>query len=180
MQCMASLENVIHYSSLILRLSDDLETSTKRKRFYGEETFAEENFRRYNFLLTRDFRRQRPIFIAIGLGGLLKIRRHLGKVNEEMERGDISKSIEYYIHDTGATEEEARRYIKELIEDTWKKLNKERAHANSQFSRDFIEYATNMARAGHFIYGKGDGHGHFDIIESHISSLLFNPIQGTK
>ncbi|KAK1429354.1 hypothetical protein QVD17_11562 [Tagetes erecta] len=127
MQCMASLENVIHYSSLILRLGDDLETST-----------------------------------------------------EEKERGDISKSIECYIHETGATEEEARRYIKELIEDAWKKLNKERAHANSQFSREFIEYATNMARAGHFIYGKGDGHGHPDIIESHISSLLFNPIQRTK
>ncbi|KAI3687945.1 hypothetical protein L1987_81650 [Smallanthus sonchifolius] len=124
---MAELENIEHYSSLILRLADDLGTST-----------------------------------------------------DELARGDIPKSVQCYMHESGATEEEARGYIKEMIRDAWKKLNKERALANSQFSREYIEYATNMARMAQFMYGEGDGHGRPEITKSHLSSLLFNPIQGTK
>ncbi|KAI3687936.1 hypothetical protein L1987_81641 [Smallanthus sonchifolius] len=127
LQCMERFEKIVHYSSLMLRLADDLGTST-----------------------------------------------------DELERGDISKSIQCYMHESGATEEEARRYIRELIMETWKKLNKERAHANSQYSREYIEYATNVARTAQFIYSEGDGHGRPDLLESHISSLIFNPIQGTK
>ncbi|KAI3687934.1 hypothetical protein L1987_81639 [Smallanthus sonchifolius] len=56
------------------------------------------------------------------------------------------------MHESGATEEEARGYIKEMIRDAWKKLNKERALANSQVSREYIEYATNMARMAQFIW----------------------------
>ncbi|KAI3687944.1 hypothetical protein L1987_81649 [Smallanthus sonchifolius] len=85
-----------------------------------------------------------------------------------------------HMHESGATEEEARGYIKEMIRDAWKKLNKERALANSQVSREYIEYATNMARMAQFMYGEGDGHGRPEIIKSHISSLIFNPIQVTK
>ena len=44
-----------------------------------------------------------------------------------MARGDIPKSIQCYMHESGATEEEARSHIKMLISKTWKKLNKERA-----------------------------------------------------
>ncbi|KAF5767606.1 putative R-linalool synthase [Helianthus annuus] len=125
-QCMEGLEKIVHYSSRILRLADDLGTS-----------------------------------------------------EDEMVKGDISKSIQCYMHESGATEEEARMHIKELILETWKKLNKERARANSQFSREFVEYATNVARTAQFIYSEGDGHGRPDIIQSHISALLFNPIQRT-
>ncbi|KAI3687932.1 hypothetical protein L1987_81637 [Smallanthus sonchifolius] len=124
---MAELENIDHYSSLILRLADDLGTST-----------------------------------------------------DELARGDVPKSVQCYMHESGATEEEARGYIKEMIRDAWKKLNKERTLANSQFSREYIEYAANTARMAQFMYGEGDGHGRPEITKSHISSLLFNPIQGTK
>ncbi|KAK1429340.1 hypothetical protein QVD17_11548 [Tagetes erecta] len=124
LQCMERFEKIVHYSSLILRLANDLGTST-----------------------------------------------------DELTRGDVWKSIECYMHETSATEGEARRYIKELINDTWKKLNKERATcANSQFSREFIEYATNLARMAQFVYAEGDGHGRPDLIKFHVSSLLFNPI----
>ncbi|KAD4384384.1 hypothetical protein E3N88_24552 [Mikania micrantha] len=127
LQCMQRFEKIDHYSSLILRLLDDLATST-----------------------------------------------------DELARGDSLKSMECYMRDTGATEEEARGYIKELVSDTWKKLNKEgNAIASSKYSREYIEFATNLSRTAHFIYGKGDGHGHPHILKSHVSSLIFNPIQQT-
>ncbi|KAM0045455.1 putative R-linalool synthase [Helianthus debilis subsp. tardiflorus] len=67
-----------------------------------------------------------------------------------------------------------------MIRDTWKKLNKERTRANSPFSREYVEYASNMAGMAQFMYGEGDGHGRPDITKSHLSSLLFNAIEGTK
>ncbi|KAJ0800966.1 putative R-linalool synthase [Helianthus annuus] len=97
---------------------------------------------------------------------------------DELARGDVSKSIQCYMHESGATKEEAREYIKELILETWKKLNKEGAHANSQFERGFIEYATNISRMALLMYSDGDGHGCPDLTKSHVSSLFFNPVQG--
>ncbi|KAD4384386.1 hypothetical protein E3N88_24554 [Mikania micrantha] len=128
LQCMQRFEKIDHYSSLILRLLDDLATST-----------------------------------------------------DELARGDNLKSMECYMRDTGATEEEARGYIKELVGDTWKKLNKERnAIASSKYSGEYIEFATNLSRMAQFVYGEGDGHGHPDILNSHVSSLIFNPILSNK
>ncbi|KAJ0848853.1 putative R-linalool synthase [Helianthus annuus] len=111
---------------------------------------------------------------------VLRLADDLGTSTDELARGDIPKSIQCYMHESGATEEEARKYIKEMIRDTWKKLNKERTRANSQFSREYVEYASNMARMAQFMYGEGDGHGRPDITKSHLSSLLFNAIEGTK
>ena len=82
------------------------------------------------------------------------------------------------MHETGATEPEARSYIKSLIDKTWKKLNKERAIVNSESSREFIDYATNLARMAQFMYGEGDEDFRLDVIKSHVYSLLFTPIQG--
>ncbi|KAL8264956.1 hypothetical protein R6Q59_023086 [Mikania micrantha] len=124
LECMQNAENIIHYSSLISRLANDLGTST-----------------------------------------------------EEIARGDTPKSIQCYMHESGATEEEARMHIKSLILETWKKLNKERVSGYSRFSKEFIECATNIPRMTQFMYNEGDGHGHPYITESHVLSLLFNPIQ---
>lgn len=82
------------------------------------------------------------------------------------------------MHESGASEDEARRYIKTLINKTWKKLNKERAGANTKFLREFIYCAANLSRMAQFMYGEGDGHGRPDVTKSHVLSLLFNPIQG--
>ena len=100
-------------------------------------------------------------------------------IKDEMARGDNPKSIQCYMRESGATEDEARSYIKTLIDKTWKKLNKEVADAaSSQFLKEFVDYATNIARMAQFMYGEGDGHGRPDISKSHILSLLFTPIQG--
>nr|GEX36041.1 R-linalool synthase QH1, chloroplastic-like [Tanacetum cinerariifolium] len=103
----------------------------------------------------------------------------LGTSLDELARGDTSKSIQCYMHERGATEDEARTYIKNLIMETWKKLNKERASANSQFSQEFFDHATNIPRMAQFMYSEGDGHGRPDLIKGHVFSLLFKPSQGT-
>ncbi|KAJ9554884.1 hypothetical protein OSB04_009498 [Centaurea solstitialis] len=126
LQCMERTDNIVRYSSLILRLADDLGTSS-----------------------------------------------------DEMARGDNPKSIQCYMRESGATEDEARSYIKKLIDKTWKKLNKEISDTDSsQFLKEFVDYATNIARMAQFMYGEGDGHGHSDVSKYHILSLLFNPIEG--
>lgn len=97
---------------------------------------------------------------------------------DELAGGDVPKSIQCYMHESGASEDEARSYIKTLIIKTWKKLNKERAGAKSRFSKEFIDCATNLSRMAQFMYGEGDGHGCPDVTKSHVLSLLFTPIQG--
>lgn len=83
------------------------------------------------------------------------------------------------MHESGASEDEARSYIKTLISKIWKKLNKERASASSTFSKEFIECATNLSRMAQFMYSVGDGHGCPEVTKSHAMSLLFTPIQET-
>ncbi|KAK1430035.1 hypothetical protein QVD17_12497 [Tagetes erecta] len=109
---------------------------------------------------------------------IFRLANDLGTSSEEIARGDIPKSIQCYMHESGANEDEARAYIKDLILATWKKLNKERVCGYSRFSKEFIECATNIPRMTQFMYNDGDGHGHPYITESHVLSLLFNPIQG--
>lgn len=101
-------------------------------------------------------------------------------LQEEMARGDVPKSIQCYMHENGATEEEARRYVKSVMSENWKKLNKARACAHSVIPREYIDCATNIPRMSQFMYEEGDGHGHPDIVKSHVLSLLFNPIQEIK
>ncbi|RVW96947.1 (-)-alpha-terpineol synthase [Vitis vinifera] len=92
LQSLERYHNIIHWSSMILRLSDDLGTSL-----------------------------------------------------DELKRGDVPKSIQCYMYETGASEEDARKHISYLIGETWKKLNEDRA-VESPFPETFIGIATNLAR----------------------------------
>nr|AIE41601.1 1,8-cineole synthase [Artemisia annua] len=126
LQFMETSDNIVRYSSLILRLADDLGTSSL-----------------------------------------------------EMARGDVPKSIQCYMHESGASEDEARMHIKDLILETWKKFNKEREHVKSKIAREFTYCAMNLGRMAQFMYREGDGHGHLsDVTKSHVLSWLINPIQG--
>ncbi|PWA42522.1 R-linalool synthase QH5, chloroplastic [Artemisia annua] len=109
---------------------------------------------------------------------IFRLTDDLGTSLGEMAIGDTLKSIQLYMHETVATEPEARSYIQSLIDKTWKKLNKERAIVNSEASREFIDYATNLARLAQLMYGEGDEDFRLDVIKSHVLSLLFTPIQG--
>ncbi|KAF8411657.1 hypothetical protein HHK36_004215 [Tetracentron sinense] len=57
---------------------------------------------------------------------------------DELERGDVPKSIQCYMHESGVSEEVAREHIKQLIGETWKKMNKDRV--SSGFPQPFTRY----------------------------------------
>uniref|UniRef100_A0A0A0LMX2 Uncharacterized protein n=1 Tax=Cucumis sativus TaxID=3659 RepID=A0A0A0LMX2_CUCSA len=97
---------------------------------------------------------------------------------DELERGDVPKSIQCYMNDTGASESNAREYIRHLIDETWKKLNKTEVENNySIFPRVFVERAKNLARMAQCMYQYGDGHGMgYQETKDRVMSLLIEPI----
>lgn len=78
--------------------------------------------------------------------------------------------------ENGVSEECAYRHVHNLLNVTWKKLNKDRA-TQSIFSKSFVEIATNLARIAHCTYQYGDGHSAPDSkAKNHIRSLIIDPI----
>ncbi|XP_058081622.1 sesquiterpene synthase TPS3-like [Magnolia sinica] len=100
----------------------------------------------------------------------------LGTSKAEQQRGDVSKSIQCYMHETGVSEEVAREHIKDLISDAWKGLNEESLKAAS-FGRTFVNAIINGARAGVCTYQHGDGYGVPDHeTKGRAMSLFLKPI----
>ena len=74
------------------------------------------------------------------------------------------------------SEESARQYISILVENSWKKLNKDAASA-SPFTKEFVKAAINLARISQCIYQYGDGHGAPDTrAKNGILSVITDPI----
>uniref|UniRef100_A0A9I9DTB3 Terpene synthase 10-like n=1 Tax=Cucumis melo TaxID=3656 RepID=A0A9I9DTB3_CUCME len=109
---------------------------------------------------------------------ILRLADDLGTSSDELERGDVPKSIQCYMNDTGASENIAREYIGHLIDETWKKLNKTEFENNySIYPRVFIERAKNLARMAQCMYQYGDGHGMgYQETKDRVMSLLIEPI----
>ncbi|CAI9101360.1 OLC1v1038663C2 [Oldenlandia corymbosa var. corymbosa] len=108
---------------------------------------------------------------------ILRLADDLGTSSEELRRGDVPKSIQCYMNEKEVTEEEAREYIKLLISETWKKLNKERVGHNLPFPVQFVEVAVNLGRMAQCMYEYGDGHGHSNPqTKDRIRRLLFDHI----
>ncbi|PON37415.1 Squalene/phytoene synthase [Parasponia andersonii] len=107
---------------------------------------------------------------------LFRLADDLATSSDELKRGDVPKSIQCYMHEAGVSEDEARRHIKLLIDETWKHLNEDRV-ADSRFPKAFIEIATNLSRMAQCMYQYGDGHGIQDReTKDRVLSLLVNPI----
>ncbi|XP_022877994.1 trans-alpha-bergamotene synthase-like isoform X1 [Olea europaea var. sylvestris] len=106
---------------------------------------------------------------------VLRLANDLGTSSDEIKRGDVPKSIQCYMKDTGCSEEDAREYIKYLIDVTWKKINKE-ILMNSP-CKDFAGTAMNLARTSQCMYQYGDGFGvpHLET-KRNIISLIIEPI----
>ncbi|KAH7855347.1 hypothetical protein Vadar_023937 [Vaccinium darrowii] len=107
---------------------------------------------------------------------ILRLADDLGTSRDEMKKGDIPKSIQCYMHETGASEEEAREHVKYLIGETWKKMNKDQG-VESPCSQTFVELAMNLGRMAQCMYQYGDGHGAQGVeTKDRVLSLLINPI----
>nr|WHL34555.1 terpene synthase 9 [Aquilegia yabeana] len=108
---------------------------------------------------------------------LLRLANDLGTSPDEIARGDNPKSIQCFMHETGASEEAAREHIKYLINEAWKKMNKARVANYAFLDEPFISSAPNLARQAQCVYQYGDGHGIPDQeTKDRIKSLFIEPI----
>ncbi|KAL5861273.1 hypothetical protein ACOSQ4_002569 [Xanthoceras sorbifolium] len=73
--------------------------------------------------------------------------------NVKLERGEIAGSILCYIRQIGAN----------MIDEIWKKKNKDVVDDKHPFGKAFVETAINLARISHSTYQYGDGHGAPDV-----------------
>nr|QHU78623.1 putative monoterpene synthase [Albizia julibrissin] len=113
----------------------------------------------------------------IYLPGLnFRLLNDLGSFKREAKTGDLPSAIQWYMNDTGASEEEAIQHIKFLIYKTWQKINQQ--VATSSFSRDFNLTALELSRICTFFYCSEDDpytlqHSEFEDL---VHSLIFEPI----
>ncbi|XP_031253440.1 (R)-limonene synthase 1, chloroplastic-like [Pistacia vera] len=107
---------------------------------------------------------------------IFRLQDDLGTSSAELKRGDVPKSIQCYMHETGASEEAAREHMENLVRQMWKKVNVCRA-ADSSLSKTSTEIILNLVRMSHCMYQHGDGHGVQDKeTMDFVLSLLFKPI----
>ncbi|KAK8934054.1 hypothetical protein KSP39_PZI015403 [Platanthera zijinensis] len=107
---------------------------------------------------------------------LTRLYDDLGTSMDELQRGDVPKSIQCHMNESKVSESVARDHIKRLIKKHWKLMNTEHIVA-SNFEDSFKRYVLNLPRMTHFLYQHGDGYGK----PSHetrdmIISLLIKPI----
>ncbi|KAK6805501.1 hypothetical protein RDI58_003286 [Solanum bulbocastanum] len=99
---------------------------------------------------------------------IFRFTNDLGTSSDELKKGDVSKSIQCYMNEKGASEEEAREHIRFLIKETWEAMNTAQ-RKKSPFSETFIGVVKNITRTSHFMYLHND-------VKSSISKILFEPI----
>ena len=89
----------------------------------------------------------------------------------------MPKSVQCYMNENNASEEETRKHVRSLIEQTWKTMNKEMM--DSPFSVYFAEVCANLSRMAQFIYQKeSDGFGmQHSFVNKQLRSLLFEPYE---
>uniref|UniRef100_A0A1W7HBY0 Putative isoprene synthase n=1 Tax=Scoparia dulcis TaxID=107240 RepID=A0A1W7HBY0_SCODU len=108
---------------------------------------------------------------------ILRLANDLGSFEAEAERGESTNAITCYMHQFGESEEAARTYIRNLIDESWKKMNTEMVR-DSIFGKCFVETAANLARTGQCQYQYGDGHSSPNsITRTIVSSLIVESVQ---
>ncbi|KAK8923880.1 hypothetical protein KSP39_PZI019653 [Platanthera zijinensis] len=109
---------------------------------------------------------------------LLRLYDDMATSEDEMQRGDVPKSIQCYMKEKNVSESVARDYIKYLIKKYWKLLNKELATTNSINLEPFKRVITYIPRMAQCMYQHGDGHGDPNLdTRDRVISLLINPIK---
>ncbi|CAL9152010.1 unnamed protein product [Musa hybrid cultivar] len=109
---------------------------------------------------------------------ILRLCDDLGTSKDELERGDVPKSIQCYMHESGLSEYAAREHIRRLIRGNWRAINGDRSFT-SRFEENLKMMAINIPRMAQCMYQYGDGHGKPDqVIEDRIS--FGNPTRTAK
>ncbi|CAL9755241.1 unnamed protein product, partial [Musa acuminata subsp. burmannicoides] len=107
---------------------------------------------------------------------ILRLCDDLGTSKDELERGDVPKSIQCYMHESGLSEYAARYHIRRLIRENWRAINGDRSFT-SRFEENIKMMIINVPRMAQCMYQYGDGHGKpGQVIEDRIRSLIIEPI----
>ncbi|KAL1537419.1 hypothetical protein AAHA92_29934 [Salvia divinorum] len=105
---------------------------------------------------------------------VLRLADDLGTSSDEMKRGDVLKSIQCYMKETGCSEEDARTHVKHLIDTALKRMNKEILMENP--IKNFGQIAMNLGPISLCIYQNGDGFGLFHSeTKKNLVSLVVQP-----
>ncbi|KOM50444.1 hypothetical protein LR48_Vigan08g127100 [Vigna angularis] len=108
---------------------------------------------------------------------IFRLCNDLGTSKAELERGEAASSIVCFMRESGASEEGAYKHIHTLLDETWKKMNKDRV-SQSPFPKAFVETAMNLGRISRCTYQYGDGHGAPDsTAKNRIRSLIIEPVR---
>ncbi|KAK8613384.1 hypothetical protein V6N13_101146 [Hibiscus sabdariffa] len=106
---------------------------------------------------------------------IFRLCNDIASFKAEIERGDTS-GILCYMRETGTSEESARKHMSKLIDEAWKKMNKE-GFQGYVFDDVFVATTFNIARQSHCHYQYGDSHGAPDArSRDRVKSLLIEPI----
>ncbi|KAI3936136.1 hypothetical protein MKW92_008128 [Papaver armeniacum] len=91
--------------------------------------------------------------------------------------GDVAKSVQCYMHETGVSESIAREHMQHLISASWEKMNTSLSSSRDVFPSSFINTVQNVARMGQYIYQYGDGFGIPNReAKDRITSIIVEPI----
>ncbi|KAG5226576.1 chloroplast isoprene synthase [Salix suchowensis] len=94
----------------------------------------------------------------------------------EIARGETANSVSCYMRTKGISEELATESVMNLIDETWKKMNKEKL-GDSLFAKHFVETTINLARQSHCTYHNGDTHTSLDeLTRKRVLSVITEPI----
>ncbi|KAL6143838.1 hypothetical protein ACLB2K_054533 [Fragaria x ananassa] len=116
---------------------------------------------------------------------IFRLTNDLATSEAELERGETANSISCLIRGSSSDvceEESARKYISNLIEKSWKKMNKDGqlfrvSSASSPFTKEFVAAATNLSRIAQCMYQYGDGIGAPDkIVKNRILAVILQPV----
>ncbi|XP_019194049.1 PREDICTED: isoprene synthase, chloroplastic-like isoform X1 [Ipomoea nil] len=109
---------------------------------------------------------------------VFRLANDLSSSKAEIERGETVNSITCYMNETGLSEEQAREHISKLIDESFKKMNKQLiAASTSPFEKSFTETAINLARIALCQYQYGDAHSDPDVrAKDQIASIIISPV----
>ncbi|KAI3878849.1 hypothetical protein MKW98_002919 [Papaver atlanticum] len=108
---------------------------------------------------------------------ILRLADDLVTSKDELKRGDVSKSAQCYMHETGVSESVAREHMQHLVRASWEKMNTSLSSTRDVFPSSFINTVQNVARMGQYMYQIGDGHGIPNgETKNRIMSIIVNPI----
>ncbi|XP_020590461.1 terpene synthase 10-like [Phalaenopsis equestris] len=107
---------------------------------------------------------------------LFRLYDDLGTSMEEIKRGDVPKSIQCYMNEKNVSEHAARDYIKCLLKNYWKKLNREH-RIFSKFLEPFRKALLDVPRTALYFYNDRDGYAKSNSeTKDQIKCVIIEPI----